>query len=164
MIRALALTLALALAGPVAASDLITVPGGTPRIEMANRDAHASLDLALRNVSTGKNRLHPAFNLKVAIPTGQADHSEVIWVERISRTSKGFAGRFANQPVYLKGKSAGDRVTFRREMIADWGLAASDGTLWGHFTTRALLPDADPETRRYLKQILSKTPVPRNWK
>ncbi len=78
------------------------------------------------------------FALKVAVPVGPK-HNEHIWVGDVVRAKDGrLSGRFANQPRDIKGKKAGDAVTFTEAQVSDW-MFMRRGKIVGAQTLRPML-------------------------
>src|SRR5262245_43424651 len=99
------------------------------------------------------------FTLKVGFPVQQGASSgkEHIWVSDIEKTSSGYAGLLANEPLDLTGKKLGDRVEFTPDMISDWGFMRA-GKLIGHYTTRISLEDGDPREAAAIRAMLGENP------
>lgn len=166
LVLALALILA-ALAAPLPAqaqaqTETIRIPEDDPVMAAAIETAQASLPLVFAAVLDAEGRAHPAFTLKVAFPVETGE--EVIWVSDVVRTPLGFSAALANDPRHLAGLSMGDTVTFQAPMIADWGLRADDGKLYGHYTTRALLATLPGEEAERIRALLSEAPLPAGWR
>lgn len=95
------------------------------------------------------------FEVKVRIPYGSG--SEVIWMNLDSINGDGFVGRIANNPVHLRNLQNGSPYTASRRQISDWGYTKG-GKLYGHYTTRVMLPRVSPDVREYLTRTLSPQP------
>ena len=90
--------------------------------------------------------------------------SEVIWVGPfVWDGNVRFAGLLANQPNFMGGLNAGDRVDFDISMVRDWAVAGQDGLLYGHYTTRVIASRLDGDQRANLEAILSPSPIPAGW-
>ncbi|MCB1330436.1 MAG: DUF2314 domain-containing protein [Maritimibacter sp.] len=165
-IATLALALILApLAAPAqteTTAETIRIPQGDPAMAAAIETAQATLPMVFAAVLDADGRAHPAFTLKVAFPVETGE--EVIWVSDVVRTPMGFTAALANAPRHLAGLSMGDTVTFQAPMIADWGLSADDGKLYGHYTTRALLATLPADAAERIRALLSEAPLPPGWR
>ncbi|MGL4242427.1 MAG: DUF2314 domain-containing protein [Beijerinckiaceae bacterium] len=85
------------------------------------------------------------FMLKVAL---KADgQTENIWVGALERrvrkkffitTSESFSGRLGNEPVIVKGRKMGDRVSFSRSDIRDWMYQTPEGRMAGNASACAI--------------------------
>ncbi|MCB1339371.1 MAG: DUF2314 domain-containing protein [Maritimibacter sp.] len=164
-----ALVFALALAAPVvasapAAAETVITEGDDPAIAAAVDEARAHLAQALAAGIGADGIGHPALTLKVGFPveTGEAA-SEVIWVSEIRRADDGFAGKLANDPLYMPGLKAGDPVSFAEAMIADWGLVGAEGRIFGHFTTRVLIDRLPEAEATAIRAVLTEAPLPAAW-
>ena len=95
-------------------------------------------------------------SLKVALPT--KDNSlEHIWMSDIQTTANEYEGTVGNDPYNVEGVKFGDRVKFKYADISDWQYM-KDGKLYGHYTTRALLPTLPPEQQKQMNAILGVNP------
>jgi len=121
--------------------------------------------LAAQVPETGESS--PSFSLKVSFPvSGHAAEaaqvtSEAIWVGGIARDGGAFAARLDNDPEFMPGLSLGSPVRFREEQIIDWSLTGDDDRIYGHYTTRALLPHMDPAEAAWISGLLAEEPMPR---
>jgi uncharacterized protein YegJ (DUF2314 family) len=95
------------------------------------------------------------FEVKVRIPYGGGN--EVIWMNVDSIDGDSFKGRIANNPLHLRNLQKGSPYTSSRRQIADWGYT-KDGKLYGHYTTRVMLPSVPADVQEYLKRVLSPEP------
>jgi uncharacterized protein YegJ (DUF2314 family) len=95
------------------------------------------------------------FEVKVRIP--HANGNEVIWMNVDSINGDSISGRIANNPVHLPDLQKGSPYTSSRRQIADWGYTR-DGKLYGHYTTRVMLPSVPQDVREYLRRVLSPEP------
>lgn len=149
-LRILVSMLALAAVTAVAAAPIKdqTVMVSTDDAEMARAisTARKSLDDFLKLAG------HPpqgasGFKLKVQLRDG--DQSEHMWITPFRQEHDGFTGVVANDPDLIKNVSNGQRISFGRSEISDWGYV-QDGKQKGSFTVCVVLkhlPKA--EAQRY---------------
>ena len=100
---------------------------------------------------------YDAFALKVGLDAdgGGVEH---IWVSDITREGDKVFGHVANDPVDIATLSNRDRVEVEIQRVSDWQYTR-DGKLYGHFTTRALFPKANPEQRAMAAELFAPTPL-----
>ncbi|MBP0481158.1 DUF2314 domain-containing protein [Sagittula salina] len=136
-----------------------------PALRAAIMDARSHLDVVLSRLTGEEGGLHPALNLKVALPVQHFDvDSEVLWVDRIARDGEGYTGHLANQPAHLPGHQMGDRVRFGRAQIVDWSVLGEDGRMSGHYTTRVLMRAMTRTQAGQIRDMLSADPMPEAWR
>ncbi|MCF2870181.1 DUF2314 domain-containing protein [Octadecabacter sp. G9-8] len=145
---------------------------GDPVEAFASDDAqmNAAMDAALTTLPAFlENQTDDAGNaigqtsVKVAFEIG-TDAFEIIWVSGFNWDGGvNMAGFLANQPNYMGDLNAGDRVEFTTDMVRDWSLTEPDGTMWGNYTTRVIVPQLDADTAAALNAMLSPDPVPSDW-
>ena len=69
-------------------------------------------------------------------PNNSGEH---IWMAEVKKIGDGrYSGRFANAPVHLRGKRAGDLAEFREADISDW-MFLRNGKIVGGETIRPML-------------------------
>jgi uncharacterized protein YegJ (DUF2314 family) len=131
-----ALAIALATAAPADKVQDRTVVVSSDDAEMngAIRKAQATLDEFLQ-VHARPPKGASGFRLKVRVE--DAGGGEHLWIDPFEQTASGFSGIVANEPDYLRSVSIGDKITFQREDISDWGYV-QDGKQKGSFTVCAL--------------------------
>lgn len=155
----IAMWIAMGLAA-LAADPVVDFSKDDPKMNAAIAKARGGLSTVFPRVFDASGNAHPAFSLKVAVPiAGSDDGNEIIWVNSIRKRGKAFSGKLANAPVLFKG-DVGDPLKFNESQIADWGLSAPNGKLFGHYTTRAMLPRLPSDQAAQIKSILSKRPMP----
>jgi uncharacterized protein YegJ (DUF2314 family) len=167
-----------ALAGLVAAA-LVLLPAGASRAEdsvvsfavedpdmvRAIEEARSHLDLVLSKLVDEEGKIHLALNLKAQLPVNRLDvKAEVIWVSELALDGDRFHGKIASEPAYLAGVALGDPVSFTRAQIADWSVLSTDGRMYGHYTTRALLDDLPRAEAAAIADLLSPDPLPEAWR
>ena len=157
------------LASPVtvlADGPIVLWPDSDPEMAAAFQNADDTLALFLDNTLDRRGIATDYNSLKVAFAVNAPDMAvELIWVSQIHQISdSNYEGRLDNYPQHITGKHYQSRVTFTRDQIRDWGHLSFDGKLYGHYTTRVLLTSMPREKALEVQQILSKDPIPANWK
>ena len=133
------------------------------RMNAAMDTAKATLPRFLANMTDAEGYALPNTSVKAAFPTGNG--AEIIWITPfVWDGSTEMAGVLANQPNFMGDLNAGDVVDFQVDMVRDWSLIGQDGTMWGNYTTRVMLPDLDSATATSLAARLADDPVPADWK
>ncbi|MEY2756558.1 MAG: hypothetical protein RIR33_336 [Pseudomonadota bacterium] len=100
------------------------------------------------------------FSLKAALPRRDGKSGvEEAWVENVARSPSKIVGELSAQPLYLGDLKEGAIVEFQESQIVDWAFMGGD-RLFGHFTTRVMLPKMDGEQAGWLRPLLSETPAP----
>jgi uncharacterized protein YegJ (DUF2314 family) len=124
----------------------VRVERGDAEMQAAIQQAQASLDefLALKaNPPDGTS----GFKLKVVVRDGA--RQEVMWVTPFTQTDTGFAGILNDQPEYVTNVRSGQKLTFTRADIADWGYRLN-GKQKGSFTVCAIFKHMPPaEVQKY---------------
>lgn len=165
MFRIALLVLALilpALAHAESGDPVTDFSASDPRMNAAIDTANASLPAFLANMTDGQGNGMAGTAIKVAFPTSNG--AEIIWVSPFKWDGDiRFAGLLSNQPNFMDGLNAGDVVQFETSMVRDWSMVAPDGTMWGNYTTRVMLPELDAATAAILTARLSADPVPSDW-
>ena len=149
--------------GPNGGDRVIDFAPGDPDMSAAITAARESMPLFLdKNTDSAGNAMGNT-SVKVAFDIGN-EGAEIIWVSAFTWDGgANMTGRLANQPNYMEGLNAGDPVDFTTDMIRDWSFVAPDGTMWGHYTTRVIVPQLDADTQTALNAMLSADPVPSTW-
>ena len=100
------------------------------------------------------------FSLKAAFPRrdGQPGVEEA-WVENVARAPDRIVGELSVQPQFLGDLKEHAIVEFQENQIVDWAFMSGD-RLFGHYTTRMMLPRMDAVQAEWLRPLLSETPVP----
>lgn len=97
------------------------------------------------------------YTIKVAIKT-EGGGTEYLWSEPIGHSPTEVVARLENDPVYLPDLQYGSTVRVAPAQIVDWAYEKT-GKLYGHFTTRALLPGMTPPQRAQVEPLLAPTPL-----
>ena len=100
------------------------------------------------------------FSLKAAFPRrdGQPGVEEA-WVENVARAPDRIVGELSVQPRFLGDLKEHAIVDFQENQIVDWAFMSGD-QLFGHYTTRVMLPQMDAVQAEWLRPLLSETPAP----
>jgi uncharacterized protein YegJ (DUF2314 family) len=100
------------------------------------------------------------FSLKAAFPRrdGQPGVEEA-WVENVARAPDRIIGELSVLPRFLGDLKEHAIVDFQESQIVDWAFMGGD-QLFGHYTTRVMLPQMDAAQAEWLRPLLSKTPAP----
>ena len=133
--------------------------GHPPEMLRAIEKAQATLPAVLDLVRAGRNTFSHDLSFKVSIKV--AEGYENIWVDQIRRTSTGFSGKLANEPVHLVGKRFGSKVSFDQAQIIDWSITSRDGRLFGHLTTRVILETLPAREAQSARDLLTRNPFPK---
>jgi uncharacterized protein YegJ (DUF2314 family) len=155
----------------------LSLIGGYPRLRHAMKGVTKS-DPSLVSVSVRDTEMNaaiararaslPIFWVSYASPqpseTGhwlkvrfEAKPEECIWMNDVKALGDGrYSGRFANRPMYLKGRALGDVAEFAEADIADW-MFMRNGKIVGGETTRPLL-DSLPKAEADAHRALLETP------
>ena len=160
--QSIALAFSLTLAAPPASAESVVIVADEAAMAAAIETAQSHLPRVFDAVIDADGKAHPALILKVAFPV--EDGEEIIWVANVARAGKQLTAILANEPVYLAGLAAGDKVTFDEDLIADSGLAGDAGRLFGHYTTRVLLETMPEDQAARVRALLSEDPQPATWR
>jgi uncharacterized protein YegJ (DUF2314 family) len=123
--------------------------------------ARASLPTFLALVSAGDTNGWDNIAIKAAL--GGSDMIENIWISDFADLGDGrFSGRLDNDPMNLKGLTAGDEVTFDRDQIVDWAFF-QDGKGYGFYSVRALMPIMADDQKVQIAAFMASDPIPPEW-
>lgn len=129
-------------------NEIIKVPSEDRAMADAIAKAQATLDeflLVWKQQAPGNSE----YRLKVRVKDGAL--SEHFWVQPFRPTTKGFEGVLANEPRVVGNVKGGQRITFSRADISDWGYVR-DGKQVGSFTICAMFKHAPEEQVDYYKK------------
>ena len=100
------------------------------------------------------------FSLMATFPRrdGQPGVEEA-WVENVARAPDRIIGELSVQPRFLGDLKEHAIMDFQESQIVDWAFMGGD-QLFGHYTTRVMLPQMDAAQAEWLRPLLSKTPAP----
>jgi uncharacterized protein YegJ (DUF2314 family) len=76
---------------------------------------------------------------------------EHIWVADVKHDGEFLTGTIANQPAE-PGHKMGEAVRVAMKDVSDWAYRDEDGVMQGHYTTKVLLPQLDPQEAAGIKQ------------
>ena len=140
--------------------NVIEVPEGAPNMEAARAEARATLPTFLAKAAV-KPATWENVTIKVAL---QADGPvENIWVSDFQKLEGDrYAGRLANDPVYLGALKAGDPVDFTDAQIVDWAYV-ENGVGYGFYSVHALLGSMSEDQVAAAKAFLAPAKVPATW-
>lgn len=127
--------------------------------------AQTTLPFFLANALDDDGYGNQGTSLKVAFPVKNAgeNEKEVIWVNPFRVFDDGTAaGLLANEPHFMPGLNAGDRVDFTTDMIYDWALWRADETSYGNYTTRVIAIQMGADGKDLLDRMII-PPVPADW-
>lgn len=159
------LVLGLSLAAPAATAQGLPFHADQEGMRVAIEEARTHLDLVLSQLVDDDDKVHPALNLKIRIPTQHLDiEEEMIWVDHLAIEEDRYAGTIANAPAYLKGTRLGSEVRFDRAQIVDWSVLDTSGLMYGHYTTRVLLQTLEPAQAAAVQELLMPDPLPEAWR
>jgi uncharacterized protein YegJ (DUF2314 family) len=98
------------------------------------------------------------FRLKVALPRkdGQPGKAQS-WVETVARDGDKLSGQLAAETPELAGVKKGDVVEFSEPQVVDWAFFAGE-KLYGHYTTRVMLPKLPPEQADAMRSMFGDNP------
>ncbi len=94
--------------------------------------------------------------------------NEHLWVgpfdvtRRIGNAPFELEGRLVDVPEHISGLTKGQKISFSRVQIVDWGLIV-DGKGYGYFTWRAHLPRMSADQAARLSSILAPSALPPGW-
>jgi uncharacterized protein YegJ (DUF2314 family) len=138
---------------PVAAqerdhNEIVRVPSEDRDMAAAIARAQATLDdfIAVWRAQPGG-----AADYKLKIRIHDGENTEHFWVQPFRSTSSGFEGILANEPKLVKNVRGGQRTSFKRSDITDWGYVRG-GKQVGSFTVCALFKHAPKEQVDYYRK------------
>ena len=100
------------------------------------------------------------FSLKAAFPRRDGRPGvEEAWVENVARAPDRIVGELSVQPRFLGDLKEHAIIDFQENQIVDWAFMSGD-RLFGHYTTRVMLPQMDALQAEWLRPLLSETPAP----
>jgi len=118
-------------------SPVIDVRTSDPEMNAAIALARAALPKFWASYAAPKES-ETGHSLKVRFPYG-SNNGEHIWMAEVKKIGdNSYSGRFANAPVHLRGKRAGDLAEFREADISDW-MFLRNGKIVGGETIRPML-------------------------
>jgi uncharacterized protein YegJ (DUF2314 family) len=138
------------------AKDLVNVDPDDAAVEKAKAEARSTLGLFWAKFDARDPSVE-GYSLKVGLPV-KGGGQEHLWATPLSHDAETVVVRVANDPVYIKDLAYGDEIEVEPALISDWSYR-KNGKLYGHFTTRAMMPTATPAQRAQVEGMLSPTPL-----
>lgn len=100
------------------------------------------------------------FSLKAAIPRRDGlSGAEDVWLDNIAKAPDKIIGELSIAPRYLGTLEKGAIVEFQENQIVDWAFWRGD-KLFGHYTTRVLLPRLDQLQQDFMRPLFEASPDP----
>jgi len=98
------------------------------------------------------------FRLKVSLPRkdGQPGKAQA-WLEMVARDGAALSGQLAAATPELAGLKQGDVVAFSEPQIVDWAFFSGE-KLYGHYTTRVMLPKLPIEQGDAMRSMFGENP------
>ena len=132
-------------------SPIIDIANSDPEMAAAIAKARATLPAFWASYEAPKAE-EAGHSLKVRFPVpDRRSGGEHIWMADVKKIGNGrYSGQFANTPVHLPGKRAGDVAEFGETDISDW-MFTRKGKIVGGETIRPMLkrmPKADADALR----------------
>ena len=98
------------------------------------------------------------FRLKVMLRRTDSQVGDVqAWVERPARDGEKVSGQLSARSPELLDVNAGDTVEFAEPQIVDWAFFSGE-KLYGHYTTRVMLPKLPPEQADAMRSMFGENP------
>jgi uncharacterized protein YegJ (DUF2314 family) len=108
--------------------------------------AQTTLDDFLK---VNKNPPQGASGFKLKVLISDSNGSEHMWVTPFREIGGAFVGILADEPVFVRSVTNGQKLTFQRKDISDWGYV-QDGKQKGSFTVCVVFKHMPPaEVQRY---------------
>lgn len=125
----------------------------TVLVEAEDREMNAAIAQARATLGQFlKIVAHPpegASGFKLKVKVTDSHGTEHFWVIPFHETTTGFDGTVANDATYVKSVAYGDKISFSRADITDWGYIL-DGKQKGSFTVCVLFKHMPPaEVKQY---------------
>ncbi|WP_312014709.1 MULTISPECIES: DUF2314 domain-containing protein [unclassified Bradyrhizobium] len=116
---------------------MIDFRNGDPEIIAAIAQARSTLPKFWASYDAPKpSETGHSLKARFPYPNNSGEH---IWMAEVKKIGNGrYSGRFANAPVHLRGKRAGDLAEFREADISDW-MFLRNGKIVGGETIRPML-------------------------
>ncbi len=132
-------------AAPTPRSDTITaVKASDPVMNAAIAEAKRTLPKFLAILAAQEPSIT---EIGFKYPLGGWEH---IWVTNVRRDGPYLRGDLANEPAQRRYK-LGDPVKVKLADVSDWAYRDKDGVMQGHYTTRVLFSQIDPEDAANIK-------------
>lgn len=129
--------------------EVVMANDDDPVMAEAIKKARATLDDFLKRYESKKPNVDD-YKLKVMITDKHG--TEHFWVQPFKQKKDGsFEGTLANSPQIVRSVTAGQKVTFKRDKISDWGYV-EDGKQFGSYTVCALFKSMPKEQVEYYRK------------
>ena len=130
--------------------DQLIVPKDPQSVTAATQQARANLPIFWTAFDAAPSK--EDFVVKVGMPTrgGGVEH---IWIDVAGRDGDKISGTLANEPDDLPGLKLGSRVTVKTSQVSDWAYP-KNGKFYGHFTTRVMMSQMEPDTQAKTQAML----------
>jgi uncharacterized protein YegJ (DUF2314 family) len=136
-----------AAAKPIDENAVVSIANDDPAMNAAMAKAQATLDEFLA-VNAAPPKGTEGYKLKVKIT--DENGSEHFWVEPFAQTKHGFEGTLANRPEVVTSVKEGQKITFERKDISDWGYV-KDGHQIGGFTVCVMFKEMPANEVEYYR-------------
>ena len=98
------------------------------------------------------------FRLKVMLRRTDGQVGDVqAWVEKPARDGEKLSGQLSAGTLELRDAKAGDAVEFAEPQIVDWAFFSGE-KLYGHYTTRVMLPKLPLEQADAMRSMFGENP------
>ncbi len=98
------------------------------------------------------------FRLKVSLPRKDGLPGKAqAWLDRVARDGAALSGQLAAETPELAGLKQGDVVDFTEPQIVDWAFFSGE-KLYGHYTTRVMLPKLPLEQADAMRSMFGENP------
>ncbi len=126
---------------------MVLIANDDPAMNAAIAKAQATLGEFLA-INAKPPKGTDGYKLKVKIT--DKDVSEHFWIEPFAQTKDGFEGTLANRPGAVTNVKEGQKITFTRKDISDWGYV-KDGRQIGSFTVCVMFKEMSAEEVNYYR-------------
>jgi uncharacterized protein YegJ (DUF2314 family) len=125
--------------------DLASVEKSDPAMNAAIAEAKKTLPDFVAKLDANKGDMA---DVGFKYPLGGWEH---IWVGDVKHDGEFLTGVLVNQPAQPEHKM-GEAVRVAMKDVSDWAYRDNEGVMQGHYTTKVLLPQLDPEEAASIKQ------------
>jgi uncharacterized protein YegJ (DUF2314 family) len=133
--------------------DDLIYPEDQKAIDVASAQARASLPAFWTAFDAASSKQDFTIKAGMTTKTGPAEH---IWIQVSGRQGDEISGLLANEPFDIPGLHLGSKVTIKAAQVSDWAYPKG-GKLYGHFTTRVLMPQMAADEQAQMKAALAAT-------
>ena len=128
-------------------SKTLSIAGDDPAMKAAFAKAQATLDGFIDVLDNKRPGIEQP---TVKVPITDQGQTEFFWIIDVGHDGNKFTGTIDNQPEFVHSVVDGQKFSFDRSEIADWGYF-ENGELKGNFTTCVLLSREDPQEVKELE-------------